>query len=86
VDRIVGVDAFLGMTFQRPKGLLDLIKNSVDIVLVQAARPQISKADLLITPDLKDFSSTEFKDVPGLVEAGYRAAQEALAENPWMLG
>ena len=85
VDRIVGVDAFLGMTFQRPRRLLDLIKNSVDIVLVQAARQQAPQADLLIAPDLKDFSSTEFRDVPGLVEAGYRAGLEALETNPWLV-
>lgn len=79
VDRIVAVDAFLGMTFRRPTKLLDLIKNSVDILLVQAARQTVSEADILIAPDLEAFSSTEFKDVPELVRAGYMAAMEALA-------
>jgi len=85
VDRIVGVDAYLGMTFNRPRRFLDLIKNSVDIVLVQAARHQVPQADLLIAPDLQAFSSTEFKDVPGLVEAGYRAGLDALKANTWLL-
>lgn len=78
VDRIVAVDVFLGMTFHRPTRLLDLIKNAVDIVLVQAARVEAGKADILIAPDLDTFSSTELKDVPGLVKEGYRAAMEAL--------
>jgi len=78
VERVVAVDAFLGMTFQRPTRLLDLIKNAVDIVLVQASRKQVDEVDVLIAPDLKDFSSTELKDIPGLVREGYRAAGEAL--------
>jgi NTE family protein len=81
VDRIVAVDAFLGMTFQRPTKLLDLIKNSVDILLVQAARQTVSHADILIAPDLEAFSSTEFKDVPALVRAGYEAAMKALEKS-----
>jgi len=78
VDKIVAVDAFLGMTFQRPTRLLDLIKNAVDIVLVQASRQQADEVDVLIAPDLKDFSSTELRDIPGLVKEGYRAASEVL--------
>jgi NTE family protein len=86
VERIVAVDAFLGMTFRRPKKLLDIIKNSVDIVLIQASKDQASEADILIAPDLEGFSSTEFRDVPGLVRAGYRAAMEVIVEHPETLG
>jgi len=78
VDRIVAVDAFLGMTFHRPTRLLDLIKNAVDIVLVQASREKAGEADILIAPDLHTFSSTELKDIPALVKEGYRAACEIL--------
>ncbi|MCJ7630557.1 MAG: hypothetical protein MUO50_19455, partial [Longimicrobiales bacterium] len=78
VDRIVAVDVFLGMTFHRPTKLLELIKNAVDIVLVQAARAEAGKADILIAPDLDAFSSTDMKDIPGLVKEGYRAARGVL--------
>jgi NTE family protein len=86
VDRIVAVDAFLGMTFRRPRKLLEIIKNSVDIVLIQASKDQALEADLLIAPDLDGFSSTEFRDVPGLVRAGYGAAMEVIRERPSELG
>ncbi len=83
VDRIVAVDVFLGMTLHRPTKMLDLIKNAVDIVLVQAARAEVGKADVLIAPDLDTFSSTELKDIPALIEEGYRATQEVLDQlNP----
>ena len=85
VDRIVAVDVFLGMTFHRPTSMLDLIKNSVDIVLVQAARAEAEKADILIAPDLDTFSSTDMKDIPGLVKEGYRAAKEVLLTYPFGL-
>ena len=78
VDRVVAVDAFLGMTFRRPDRLLDLIKNAVDIVLVQAARDDADQVDLLIAPDLHAFSSTELRDAPGVIQEGYRAAREVL--------
>jgi NTE family protein len=84
VDRIVAVDAFLGMTFHRPAGLVELIKNAVDIVLVHASRTQVDEVDVLIAPDLQDFSSTELRDVPGLVKEGYRAALEALDQSPFL--
>ena len=83
VDRIVAVDVFLGMTFHRPTKLMDLIKNAVDIVLVQAARAEAGKADILIAPDLDTFSSTDMKDIPGLVKEGYRAAKEVLLTYPF---
>jgi NTE family protein len=78
VDRTVAVDVFLGMTFHRPMKLLDLIKNAVDIVLVQAAQAEAGKADVLIAPDLDTFSSTELQDIPALVKEGYRATVEVL--------
>jgi NTE family protein len=84
VDRIIGVDVFLGMTFHRPTKLLNLMKNAVDIVLVQGSRRVIADVDLLITPDLQGFSSTELKDVPGLVEAGYEAGMEVLSQSPFL--
>lgn len=78
VDRIIAVDAFIGMTFQRPRSLVNLIKNAVDIVLVQGSRQVVQDVDLLIAPDLHMFSSTELKDIPGIVREGYQAAMEAL--------
>ena len=80
VDRIIAVDAFLGMTFQRPKTLVNLIKNAVDIVLVQGSQLVVQDVDLLIAPDLHMFSSTELKHIPGIVREGYRAAKEALEQ------
>ena len=78
VDRIIAVDAFLGMTFHRPTKLLNLIKNAVDIALVHSTQKVADEVDLLIAPDLQAFSSTELKDIPGIVAEGYRAANEAL--------
>jgi NTE family protein len=78
VDRIIAVDVFLGMTFHRPTTFMELVKNSVDIVLVQAAKGAAGHADLLIAPDLDTFSSTELNHIPALVNEGYRAAREAL--------
>jgi len=84
VEEIIGVDVFLGMTFRRPTRFFHLMKNAVDIVLVQGSRRVAADVDLLITPDLQGFSSTELKDVSGLVEAGYEAAREALSQSSFL--
>ncbi len=81
VDRIVAVDAYVGMSFRRPANLLELLSNAVNIALANADRREAARADLLISPDLRGFSATDLKDVPKLVEAGYRAAKEALGEH-----
>lgn len=78
VERIIAVDAFIGMTFQRPKTLVNLIKNSVDIVLVQGSRQVVEDVDLLIAPDLYRFSSTELRHIPEIVQEGYEAAMRSL--------
>ena len=78
VQRIVGVDVFLGMTFGRPRNLLHLIKNAVDIALVHTSRDRTDDAHVLVTPDLHAFNSTELRNVPGLVKEGYRATVEVM--------
>lgn len=78
VDRIVAVDAYVGMSFRRPEDLLELLSNALNIALANADRREAARADLVISPDLQGFSSTDLKDIPGLVDAGYRAAKAAL--------
>ena len=80
VDRIVAVDAYLGMTFHRPGNILELLTNAVRMILANSARTEVSVGDTLITPDLHGFSPTQLKDIPLLVRVGYRAAQEKMEE------
>jgi len=78
VDRIVAVDAYLGMTFHRPGNLLELLTNAMRMALANSARTEVERGDILITPDLHGFSPTQLKDIPLLVEVGYRAARETM--------
>jgi NTE family protein len=41
VDRIVAVDAYLGMTFHRPGNLLELLTNAVRMILANSARTEV---------------------------------------------
>jgi NTE family protein len=80
VDRIVAVDAYLGMTFHRPGNLLELLANAVRMILANSARTEVKEGDILITPDLHGFSPTQLKDIPLLVQVGYRAARDRMPE------
>jgi NTE family protein len=80
VERIVAVDAYLGMTFHRPGNILELLTNAMRMLLANSARTEVKEGNILITPDLHGFSPTQLKDIPLLVQVGYRAAQERMEE------
>ena len=80
VDRIVAVDAYLGMTFHRPGNILELLTNAVRMILANSARTEVREGDTLVAPDLHGFSPTQLKDIPLLVEVGYKAAWAKMDE------
>jgi NTE family protein len=82
MDRIVAVDAYLGMSFHRPGNIMELLTNAMRMILANSARTEVREGDILITPDLHGFSPTQLKDIPLLVEVGYKAAWERMDEIP----
>lgn len=80
-DVVIAVDA-LGpiRTMPPPKGLLGIIERFQDIANWQLSKDKVNTADILITPDMGDKSQFMFKDNDKAVEAGYKAAMEAMPE------
>lgn len=78
-DPIIAVDVHMGRTYHRPVNIKEVLSNTLDIALANAARDRAEDADILITPDTSSWSRAQMDDIPALVEEGYRAAREALA-------
>ncbi len=79
-DRIIAVDLFTASHSRRtPDNLIDLLMNTYYAAMRYAARPYNEFADVVITPDLSEFSLLNTNQIPALTKAGYLAAKEQLA-------
>jgi NTE family protein len=78
LNRVIGVDVHIGRRFHKPRNLIELLTNTLDVALAHSARQRAGGADVLITPDTSGFSRAEMQQVPALVREGYRAAVEVL--------
>ncbi|MFZ6847398.1 patatin-like phospholipase family protein [Undibacterium sp. RuRC25W] len=61
-------------------GMFELLMQSFDIMGQSLIRMEAEKADILIHPDLKKFSSTDFQSRKELIAAGYQAALQAMPQ------
>ncbi|OGC76646.1 MAG: hypothetical protein A2145_01800 [candidate division Zixibacteria bacterium RBG_16_40_9] len=65
-------------TKEQIKTPLDIASQSTSIMSLEQQEQSLSQADLVISPDLKDFSAIEFDNVKTLIELGEKAALELL--------
>jgi NTE family protein len=83
-DLVVAVDvnpyATLG-TARRP-GLVGCLRRIWEIQRRQAALEQARRASLVIRPNTEAFGFASFDRIDDMVQAGFRAAEEALAQWP----
>ncbi len=73
-NRIVCIDLFGCHSFRRPEHLPDLLLNAFYSAMRAISQIQISKADLVIAPDLSRFSLVDMSAVPEILDTGYREA------------
>jgi NTE family protein len=60
---IIGVDLNAKFPFKKPVNIIELLMNSVQLALVNAAKLQTEKADIIIAPDLSAFNMYDTKQV-----------------------
>jgi NTE family protein len=65
-------------TTERPKSVVDVIGRSFSIFRLQADMGWRTKADVVITPKVREFAWDDFAKTADLVNAGEQAALEAL--------
>ena len=70
--------------YEKPKNVLDVMRNAFDIALSHRTNEEVKEADILISMDLKDFSiadNTERYDE--LFSIGYKTAAKKLTKMVW---
>ena len=75
---IVGVDLNAGRQYQRPKDIIDVLANAIDIAIDNVTRSQTSEADLIVAPKLSSYNRHDTSRIDELVEEGYQSASELL--------
>jgi len=78
-DYRIGVDLTARRAYPRPKHLIDVMVNSLEMALSCSTRIQTRAADMLICPDLNAYSFVDTGHVDEMIEKGYKAAWQALA-------
>ncbi|NLG16726.1 MAG: BamA/TamA family outer membrane protein [Fibrobacter sp.] len=77
--KVIAVDVTSPMwkkeELQNPVKLVDQI---ITIGLANQKETERSKADILITPILDNYTKTDFKDIDSMISSGYRATQEKM--------
>lgn len=77
-DYVAGVDLLpLAPLAEPPRGLFETWQRSLYLV-IRAHRPADDGADLVIAPDIADFSFTDFSEVDELIRRGEEATRLAL--------
>ena len=77
---IIAVDLFTAShSHRQPDNLIDLLLNTYYSAMRNAARPNNQFADVLITPDLTEFTLLNTDQIPAIIQRGYLSAKEALS-------
>jgi predicted acylesterase/phospholipase RssA len=79
-DVVVAVDVSSGLASDRFDMPWELADRVTTVMQRERNAESRAKADVLIEPEVGPHPSTDFSDIPQLIEAGYRAAQEHMAE------
>jgi len=77
----IGVDVSERRGFSEPEGMLEVLSNAIDIAVHAGRQLGDDRGDLMICPDTSSFNRLDTSAVPDIIEAGYRAAIEALGAS-----
>ena len=77
---VIAVDVSAQTDNTNLHGMFELLMQSFDIMGQSLIRMESEKADMLIHPDLKKFSSTDFQARKELIAAGYQAGLQAIPQ------
>jgi NTE family protein len=74
----IGVDLNAHRKYKRPENILDILNNTLEIALKHLANVNSREIDLLIQPNLAEFSRSETKDIDKMISEGYKTAKDML--------
>lgn len=77
---IVGVDLNAGRQYQRPKDIIDVFANAIDIAIDNVTHSQTTEADLVIAPELGSYNRRDTSRTSELINEGYEGASKLIAK------
>ncbi len=90
VAREMGADLVIAVNIASPLGdisanssFVNVAYQSIDVALVRNTIESLAAADLVIAPELGDFSAADFQNAPSLIQAGYDAVMK---KQPFLQG
>ncbi len=79
VSPIIGIDLISHHAHREPTSMIEVLINSFAFTVSRAVRMAIDAKDVrLISPELSEFNSIDTRQIPELIERGYRDAMEIL--------
>ena len=79
-DIVVAVNVSPHGQYKKPRHLIDILLNTYDITTNAATTHQMEIADVIIAPDVTQFSRADLKQLPALYKKGYQATLAALPQ------
>lgn len=80
LDVIIAVNLDARRSYSKPDDIIDIIISALDIAIEVHSHSVIKAADVIIEPDVGDYSRFDSKKVDKFYEEGYQAAQKALPQ------
>jgi NTE family protein len=77
-DVKIGVNLARWRSYKRPKSIIGVMMNSVDIMVFRQSIIHRELADIIIEPHLEPYTSSDWGKVGPLIKEGYRAATLAM--------
>ena len=72
-------------SYPKPKGILDILANSLDISIDHQTREQLEDADIVISMDLSKYGRFRNDQAELLIKEGIKAAREEVPAATWIL-
>ncbi len=79
-DVVIAVDISAGVAVAAPKGILDTILQSIDIMYAKIAAAQLRNADVVIRPQVSHIGSSDFEKRNEAILEGEKATTRALPQ------
>ncbi|HKL17538.1 MAG TPA: patatin-like phospholipase family protein [Halalkalibaculum sp.] len=76
----IAVDVKAFRKYKRPDDIFDVLNNSLEIALIHLAHVRIEDVDIMIQPQLGDYSRMDTNHTKEMIDLGYEAAVDALKD------
>lgn len=77
-DFVIAVDLNASHRYNTPKNIIDVIVNSFHFLMQSSTVAQTQQADMLIEPDVSEFSRSDLDQVQALMNRGYKDSMNTL--------